>query len=876
MCAAASDVTVGTALTYLPAYNPPPLLRLLIHDRVDYGRRCNFLHAIAASLSVWAQFPWVLTLDGPNNLPVPRDFALIAAYLRHVEPKQHPPMSLLGDNTSTAKEARWGTDKFLFWPSRLQQSAWRNATGWCLQRTHAVAGALLEEMRVQFALTYRVLPKAKGSRWRTKLTRYHSGIEWADAANAGVFGAYGYHTPRYVQFLERRNTNSTLLVPRAEDTTGWEEAFPSLTASIDMKGHVRIGDDAQRAFDAHTHSGGLWMMATTRQARPEFEAAAAMHRHWSGALKVNGLLLICNNASVRGNTQRWLRLFDDPSPPLRMLIRSSINMGYHCGELHALHASKAIWSRYAWVLYTSGPDVMPTPHGGMHLAESILRVQSSITKPAFLGDRFPAPPNRTRWSMDLFVFWPSRFGQAPWRNATSWCLHGFGPRTSKPQLNEPSTGRARDDYPIPEMLLEEVRLRFGLRFLAIGQQRSKRQWREWYTRAEKHKAIDANPPQGSLLWHSHNSTAVINWASGGRVTCSSSGVASLSMGAARLARLRSIKLMLPDGSVEELKASTRSFRGRSSTRFSNERHVLKLAPDAHMVRREACTLRLLQGTGVVPKLRCANGHVLVTERVGTPLSEVNLPSDYREQLLRILQMMSAHGVSHNDLWKEHDLELPSLFSTELTVDGGGKLHVIDFNTATVNGSYACEVGVRPTALPPHLSKYFIPSSDEGAMQVLDAMATVNRKLHSYTESIGSGWNVRVGICRLSTGWSLPSRLSCADVTGGEGLFVSTSEPEEPQWTTTMKPETTEASMPTLADLKACMRRCEACPRCAAVSVSSRRRMCMWFAAKQPSSDEPCELVEAPSTMLRTARMLRRRVDRLDDFVTVVVSKPVSG
>ena len=107
VCAAASDVKAGTALTYLRAYNPPPLLRLLIHDRVDYGRRCNFLHAIAASLNVWAQFPWVLTLDGPNNLPVPRDFALIAAFLRHVEPNQHPPTSLLGDNTSTAKEVRW-------------------------------------------------------------------------------------------------------------------------------------------------------------------------------------------------------------------------------------------------------------------------------------------------------------------------------------------------------------------------------------------------------------------------------------------------------------------------------------------------------------------------------------------------------------------------------------------------------------------------------------------------------------------------------------------------------------------------------------------------------------------------------------------------
>ena len=225
-----------------------------------------------------------------------------------------------------------------------------------------------------------------------------------------------------------------------------------------------------------------------------------------------------------------------------------------------------------------------------------------------------------------------------------------------------------------------------------------------------------------------------------------------------------------------------------------------------------CTLRLLQGTGVVPKLRCANGHVLVTERVGTPLSGVNLPSDYREQLLQILQMMSAHGVAHNDLWKEHDLELPSSSPTELTVDRGGKLHTSSTSTRQQSmEAMRAKVGVRPTALPPHLSKYFIPSRDEGAMQVLDAMATVNRKLHSYTESIGSGWNVRAGICRLSTGWSLPSRLSCADVTGGEGLFVSTSEPEEPQWTTTMKPETTEASMPTLADLKACMRRCEAMP-----------------------------------------------------------------
>ena len=88
----------------------------------------------------------------------------------------------------------------------------------------------------------------------------------------------------------------------------------------------------------------------------------------------------------------------------------------------------------------------------------------------------------------------------------------------------------------------------------------------------------------------------------------------------------------------------------------------------------------------------------------------------------------------------------------------------------------------------------------------------------------------------------------------------------------MYPETTERSMPSLTDLTACIRRCEACPRCAAVSVSSRRRMCMWFARarRQGLGDEPCDLVEAPSRMLRTARMLRRRVDRLDDFVTVVV------
>lgn len=40
-------------------------------------------------------------------------------------------------------------------------------------------------------------------------------------------------------------------------------------------------------------------------------------------------------------------------------------------------------------------------------------------------------------------------------------------------------------------------------------------------------------------------------------------------------------------------------------------------------------------------------------------------------------------------------------------------------------------------------------------------------------------------------------------------------------------------MPLLADVRACVARCRECERCAEVSVSSRRRMCLWYAPLEP-------------------------------------------
>eukprot|EP00966_Prymnesium_polylepis_P170745 3947045-Prymnesium_polylepis.1 len=104
-------------------------------------------------------------------------------------------------------------------------------------------------------------------------------------------------------------------------------------------------------------------MAFHRQGPAEFEASARMYALHRPSLPLSALLLISNNGSVASATAlRWLALYRNP-PMLRMLVGTQVNMGYCCGELSAIAASVRIWSRFPWVLYSSGPDSFILPQG---------------------------------------------------------------------------------------------------------------------------------------------------------------------------------------------------------------------------------------------------------------------------------------------------------------------------------------------------------------------------------------------------------------------------------------------------------------------------------------------------------------------------------
>lgn len=260
-----------------------------------------------------------------------------------------------------------------------------------------------------------------------------------------------------------------------------------------------------------------------------------------------------------------------------------------------------------------------------------------------------------------------------------------------------------------------------------------------------------------------------------------------------------------------------------------------------------------------------------------------------------------------------------------------RLRPIDFNTATVHGSYACEPGIRQTAQPPRLSKSFTPTEDSGALRVLDALHRINTTLVTYRMTLGQ-WG-RCGLCRLGAEWSLPweqadpptrplaaqagpqgavplaalplvalppasasvdgspeeppdfasgaqrGRDECEQSNVSSGLFWMMRQGAQPGGPPPVLPRTgaVDAPMrlpaqptrlPTLSDVHSCVEQCQACSRCAAISVSSERHVCAWFASRQSGRAPPCDAVLADSpSLLRTARMVRQQVTHLDDVVT---------
>ena len=65
-----------------------------------------------------------------------------------------------------------------------------------------------------------------------------------------------------------------------------------------------------------------------------------------------------------------------------------------------------------------------------------------------------------------------------------------------------------------------------------------------------------------------------------------------------------------------------------------------------------------------------------------------MPANYHQQIKQMLSGLAARGLQHNDIWKNNLAAAP--FKLEL------QLKLVDFGTATLNGSYVLCSGVCPT------------------------------------------------------------------------------------------------------------------------------------------------------------------------------------
>jgi hypothetical protein len=302
-------------------------------------------------------------------------------------------------------------------------------------------------------------------------------------------------------------------------------AYTGVSAALLPNGSLLCGAAATAMVLSRSQAdgrGGLILVHSHRQRNEDYRAhARALGLEQSNTVSsiVDGasLLLINNNAPLlyqRASFGRsvhwgpladdaigWLRAYGGLPLHLRLLITTSLNCGYFCGELQALAAVATITSRFEWVLTFSGPDVLPTPYGLSRLSSLLLSpAPSGSQPPSFLYEPFPAQRAHFRVSMDIFVYRPAQFGQhsgqqqilrrpgmevgSTWSLATDLCLR--------------ATNR------IPETIVAEVLLARNVTRQRISERHTRAT--TWTT-----KLSVSSPPTNAVVWHVHNESARSMW-----------------------------------------------------------------------------------------------------------------------------------------------------------------------------------------------------------------------------------------------------------------------------------------------------------------------------------------------------------------------------
>ena len=190
-----------------------------------------------------------------------------------------------------------------------------------------------------------------------------------------------------------------------------------------------------------------------------------------------------------------------------------------------------------------------------------------------------------------------------------------------------------------------------------------------------------------------------------------------------------------EGQTMVLRRAEYSTIGRSSLRYMGSSVLLKVPRDLQMAIREDCVLRMLQDQSYAPGLICAAGNMLLLQHAGRKLSYTNLPIDYHVQAKRILSDLASRGLQHNDIWKNNTSIPP--FEIEILEDNG-LLKVVDFGTATLNGSFAL-CGSKPTLrAQPRANETWVAAGDSSILRVLDALHAGARVMRRLNVSIAAG------------------------------------------------------------------------------------------------------------------------------------------
>ena len=230
--------------------------------------------------------------------------------------------------------------------------------------------------------------------------------------------------------------------------------------------------------------------------RDDYELQAAVlalsRRSW--LLSHVDVLLVVNNLAVA--TDSLISALRRYPGALRMLVHTSLDAGHQCSEVQLLAATTALWQRYPWVVYASGPDEHITP-------AAIDRIGALLQKPprgvAVFADRFPGPPGPVhggplvfdgrvrRYALDVIAFRTAPLRRTgAWWNATAVCT-------------------AHRIYPgLPETVLSWMSVAHNLTFAPLGTPSLVRP-------LAKNREGPCGEGCDGGVWHSHDAAAVREW-----------------------------------------------------------------------------------------------------------------------------------------------------------------------------------------------------------------------------------------------------------------------------------------------------------------------------------------------------------------------------